>query len=307
MRAGVALFLTFSVSACGVHGTSRVSTGHPLKRGPIRISKCSDSRGRINTRAGEDLTILVHGCNSSAAKFSTLAEVFAFHDQRAYCFSYDDRDSIESAALELRHSLIELERENRPGKITVIGHSQGGLVARAALTNRSEHAQPSQVNRLVTISTPFNGILSSENCGKSALHVFSFGITVAICQIVAGRKWTEIHPRAPFIREPRDLLANVENHLMVITDERDACLLYRDGKCVRDDFVFALEEQEAVQVQSPRASAQRVQAGHVEIVGETGVAPAKLIRILQAHQVLKATPAPKKAELLALLDVLYRG
>lgn len=251
------------------------------------------------------MTVLVHGCNSSAAKFGTLADVFALYGQQAICFSYDYRDSMESSALELERSLLALNSQFRPAEVTVIAHSQGGLVARAALRHDDSSESGSHVSRLVTISTPFAGIESSSHCGLMALHVLSFGITVGICQAIAGRKWTEIYPGSPFIDEPGQLGSSVNSHLMVITDEQGACLRVKDGKCAETDFVFSLEEQEAAQVMDSRTTSHRVRAGHVEIVGEQGLPPHKLIGLLQHHGVLNDSSAFDRDELSRRLSRLY--
>jgi pimeloyl-ACP methyl ester carboxylesterase len=285
-------------------------SGDRIKHRPPRefvgLSECAPGRHVDPTiDDGEDLTVLVHGCNSSAGKFSTLAEVFAFHGQRAICFSYDYRDSLRSSAQELRSALRNLESKRDVKKIAVIAHSQGGLVSRAALTRDLDRAPPRKVRELVTVSAPFSGIQASADCGKTALHVLSFGVTVGICQAIAGRKWTEIYPGAPFLESPRILAASVRSHHAIKTDERNTCLKKRDGRCREDDFVFGLEEQALGELERTYMSEEVIAAGHVEIVGEEGQAPVKLIESLQRRGVLKETPAERKGALSKLLRRIY--
>lgn len=225
--------------------------------------------------------------------------MFAFHGQPALCFTYDDRAGLDDSARQLNDALELLSRDRRGG-VTVIGHSQGGLVARAALSTRTSPRSRSpnaRIRRLVTISSPFAGIASAADCGRSWLHVVTLGITVGVCQAVAGSKWTDIHEAADFMRNPGDLRRGLGSHLVVITDEHGACLRRNaDGSCATDDFVFSVGEQSASQVQaSPRTITEQVTAGHVEIVGETGHEPWKLIDVLQRHGVLAPTPAKDRA------------
>ena len=103
--------------------------------------------------------MLAHGCLASAGRFRSLAQVFAFHGQQSACFSYNDRDSLTKSAAQLVSALDDLAGHLQNPQVTVIGHSQGGLIARNALT--TERAQPLVAEldlRLVTISSPFAGI-----------------------------------------------------------------------------------------------------------------------------------------------------
>lgn len=290
---------------CNAHGAPIPEADRP-PREESGLSECgTQGAQQLTLSPGEPVTVLVHGCNSSAAKFGTLAEVFALHDQKAICFSYDYRDSLESSARELERSLSWLGGRFRPREVTVIGHSQGGLIARAALRESESPQVPAEVSRLVTISTPFAGIDSSSHCGLTALHVLSFGVTVGVCQAIAGRKWTEIYPGAPFITDPGELAHSVRSHLLVTTDEKDSCLSMENGKCAEPDFVFSIEEQEALQIMNQRTIRHRVRAGHVEIVGEQGQPPHKLIKILQQHKLLNDSSHLDQVDLSRRLSALY--
>ena len=57
----------------------------------------------------------------------------------------------------------------------------------------------------------------------------------------------------------------------------------------------------------PRVMGVEVRAGHVEIVGELGTVPAKLIQILQDRHILAQTPPGRQVELTALLRRLYHA
>lgn len=290
---------------CNPHGAHIPDAERP-PRELLGLSECGASLGKsLKLKPGEAVTVLVHGCNSSAAKFGTLADVFELYDQKAICFSYDYRDSMESSALELRRSLLALDAEFHPRDVSVIGHSQGGLVARAALRRDDLASRLDHVSRIITISTPFAGIQSSSHCGLTALHVLSFGITVGVCQAIAGRKWTEIYPGSPFIENPGELGDSVVSHLLVVTDEQSACLQMSDGKCVESDSIFSLDEQDAPQVMGRRTTRHTVRAGHVEIVGEQGLPPHKLITILQQYDVLGKSSRLDEIALARRVSALY--
>jgi len=257
------------------------------------------------------LTVLVHGCTSSGARFRTLAEVFEAHDQQTICFNYNDRDFLNTSATQLAIALSALEQRWDPHTITILGHSQGGLVARRALQSdlpRPLVTQPGFSYRLVTVSSPFHGIASSADCGQDWLHVLTLSATVAVCMAIAGNKWNEIPPGSRFMTNPAGLVDEVTEHLQIVTDERGSCRTYDDqGRCQTDDFVFGLEEQYSDVVSTDgRVTTTEIQVGHAAAVGENFVPPRPLIGALQQHGVLAATPPARRAAVLALLDRLYR-
>lgn len=273
------------------------------------LAACRDpGDGSIGIDPDRPTVVLVHGCTSSGGRFRALAEVFELHGQQALCFNYDDRESLDDSAAGLRAALRGLGEHMRTGGLTVLGHSQGGLVARTALSASEQDGDPPALRfDLVTVSSPFAGIRAAADCGSLGLHLLSLGVTVGICQIATGSKWNEIHPRAARVRSPAPLRSSVTRHLAILTDERETCRR-RDtaGGCVESDFVFALAEQDNARVVGvPRAVRAEVAAGHVEIVGESGQRPVKLLAVLREHGVLRPLPAASEDTLAALLARLY--
>lgn len=246
-----------------------------------------DPRAGVTIDVDRPVVVLVHGCHSSPERLAPLARALESEGQQAVCFRYDDHESLEDSARRLVAALQALKPHLASRHITVLGHSQGGLIARRALVRDRDGALPDDDGfryELITVSSPFHGIQSSAGCGSVLLHVFSLGATAVVCRAVAGAMWSEIYPQSSFMRHPGHLLASVDRHFQVVTDERRACRR-RDpatGRCVRRDFVFTLAEQVAPAVESdPRASYAVVEAGHAEIVGEEGGAPVALMRLLR--------------------------
>jgi pimeloyl-ACP methyl ester carboxylesterase len=253
------------------------------------------------------IIVLVHGCGDSAGRFTTLAEVFAAHGQQAICFTYESRDTIEIGAHRLVRALANLEGHAPNQPITIIGHSQGGLVARQALSETLAGAPALASDyELVTISSPFAGIYAARHCSHNWLHGISLGITAAICRGVAGRNWTEIHPRAKPVRDPGELGPEVTHYIQVRTDERGTCRVERaDGSCAKDDFVFSLDEQHNPRTLDAGVREVEVEAGHVAIVGQPGVVPELLVALLQAEGVMNPTPPDQREAINRLLRQLY--
>jgi pimeloyl-ACP methyl ester carboxylesterase len=268
------------------------------------------SPGVLQLDPARPLTVFVHGCKDSGGRFRDLAQVFEAHGQQTACFNYDHRDRIDRSAGELVAALQELQARLPPGPITVLAHSQGGLVARRALVRERPDALRQAdgfTYRLTTVSAPFAGIRASADCGRTWLHLLTLGVTVAVCQIAAGSSWPEIPPGSALVTRPGTLLPEVREVLEVTTDEREGCLERAgDGTCRRRDYVFSLDEQRNPAVEGdPRLRRREVAAGHVEIVGGDGIAPGKLIAVLQEQGVLARTPPERREEIAALVQRLF--
>ncbi len=267
------------------------------------IAQCTrEQPDSIRIDPTRPVVVLVHGCFSSGSRFKKLSDVFTLHDQQVLCFNYDDRDSLRAVALRLQTFLYELQRRLDDQTVTVVGHSQGGMISRIAL---SDWATPPANARfsLVTVSSPLSGIDAAEHCGWTGLHVATLGITVGVCAAIAGSPWTEIHPGSRIWTDPLQLYPQVSEHLVIITNEKGTCRVRaEDGSCQEDDFVFTSSEQLNPKiVEDARVRVVTARAGHAEIVGESDVEPRKLIEILQRSNILRPTPKDKEAALTALL------
>jgi triacylglycerol esterase/lipase EstA (alpha/beta hydrolase family) len=275
------------------------------------LGPCTDNPERtLRLNPQEPVVVLVHGCLGSAGRFRALAEVFAFSGQQAVCFSYNDRDSLMVSSAQLITSLEKLAGQTKNRRITVIGHSQGGLIARKALVkSRHDHLKTMNADLdLVTVSAPFSGIMAAGHCSSTLGRIFSLGLTVPICMIVSGDKWHEITGASEFIRLPGELLGQVGRHLKIDTDETGSCRRTDDdNNCAESDYVFGLEEQRHPAVDGGAVvTGVKAKAGHVEIVGDHRVAPLKLIAILQEKGILKTVQSEQLSEFRQLLTSLYQ-
>ena len=273
------------------------------------LGPCTDNPDRkLHLDSSQPVNILVHGCFGSSGQFRGLAQVLAFHGQQTACFTYDDRAALTRSATELRLAINQLAEQTRAPQITVIGHSQGALITRKSLTNLPLDTPRRQADlRLVTISGPFDGIASAQTCGKSWLRPLTLGLVPLTCYVATGAKWADITYSSPFIREPGALTSQVSRYLKIDTDERSSCRHDEAGNCTDDDFVFSLDEQRNLQVETDtRMQRVEIRAGHVEIVGNKRLAPTKLIAVLQQQGVLHPTPPDRLSAFSKLLARVYR-
>ncbi len=274
------------------------------------LGPCTDNPDRsLHLDSSQPVNVLVHGCFGSSGEFRGLAQVLAFHGQQTACFTYDDRNELTHSATQLRDAINQLADQTHTPKITVIGHSQGALIARKSLTELSLTSQPVRRPdlRLVTISGPFSGIASANTCGKTWLYPLTLGLLPASCYLVTGAKWADITYSSRFILEPGVLTPQVSSYLKIDTDERGSCRREQDGRCVESDDIFSLAEQRSpLQKIDVRTRRVEVHAGHVEIVGDKRVAPIKLIALLQEQGVLNPTAPEKLSAFSALLAQIYK-
>ncbi len=274
------------------------------------INSCTDAdEESIHINSTAPITVMVHGCNGSAGRFRSLAQLYAFHGQQAVCFTYDDRDRLVDNAQQLAVSLGQLANVTDIKHISILGHSMGGLIARKALElDFGKHfKQSDQKLELITVSAPFAGIAAANHCRYRALNWLSLGIVPGICWLVTGENWYEITSSSSFIRYPKPLLGSVQRYLKIVTNEENTCRRESaDKKCLESDDIFQLSEQYHPVIDGyANVIGVLVDAGHVEIVGDQQVAPKKLVSILQEYGMLSDTPAGRKAALERLLAELY--
>lgn len=300
MRRSLILLTTAAVGWSCAGGPRQV----PIQLGDVAIEGIAGLDGcddfgdqRLTIDPSRPVTLLVHGCKASSARYQTLAQVYRAQGEQALCFTYDYRDSLEQSSRELLEATSHLRQRLGDQQVTIIGHSQGGLVSRRALIEERDDGarlRGSGPIRLATVSAPFNGIRSSAPCGQLAMHIITLGITAAVCQGIA---WREIHPRSDFIRHPGVLGNSTIEHLQIVTDERDSCRRRADdGECLEDDFVFAVAEQRHDLVERDRRVIRtQVTEGHARVVGMEGVPPRRLVEALQEHGYMRR-PEPAEAE-----------
>ena len=273
------------------------------------LGPCTDNPDRsLQLNSRQPVTVLVHGCFGSSGLFRGLAQVLAFHGQQTACFTYNDRDSMMLSSGQLGSALDQLAQKMDNRSVTVIGHSQGALIARKALVvDRPDPILNRDLKlRLVTVSGPFAGIASANQCGNPVTRILTLGLIGPLCKAVTGDKWSEITYSSEFILRPGPLHAQVHDYLKVVTDERGSCRRSEKGICTESDEIFTLEEQRnAIIDNDPIARIVEVKAGHVEIVGDKRVAPVKLIAILQQNGVIHPTEPERTAKLSLLLTRLY--
>lgn len=271
------------------------------------LGDCTDSPDRtLQFNSNEPITILVHGCNGSAGRFRSLAQLYAFHGQQTACYSYDDRDSLAKTADKLVEAINTLSASMDNQNISIIGHSMGGLVARKAMEKGAKES--ATAIKLVTVSAPLAGIAAANSCANNTLNWLSLGIIPSICWGITGNNWNEITSTSRFINQTTALSPSVQRYLKIVTDERNTCRKTDQlGQCIESDYVFDLAEQyHPVIDKYTQVTNVQVNAGHVEIVGDRNVTPWKLLNILQQEEMLAKTPPEKQQALSDLLVKLYQ-
>ena len=313
------IFIFTSLAGCAI-SLPYVPEPQQLERGSLplpdvavevpHLRPCTDSSNHtLQFNSSYPVTVLVHGCNGSAGRFRSLAQLYAFHGQQTVCFSYNDRDSLVDSSGQLITALDELASHIRNRNLMVIGHSMGGLVARKAMERdrRGEWQNDDVSIKLATVSAPFAGIEIASHCGIKLLHWLSLGTVPGICWAITGDNWSEITSASNFIRYPEPLLQSVQRYLKIVTDERDTCRRRnKNGSCLESDHVFSVAEQYHPIIDNYKKLINiEVDAGHVEIVGYKHVAPRKLLSILQQQGMLAPTPPERRVALERLLAKLY--
>ena len=110
------------------------------------------SRHRTERRADLRTVVFVHGLHGNRANFYPLQAWLRLRGHRRQLgFNLRSGPSIESMAVALKNTL---DAQVKGGRIDLVGHSLGGLIARVYVQALGGHRR---VDRLVTIGTPHHG------------------------------------------------------------------------------------------------------------------------------------------------------
>jgi pimeloyl-ACP methyl ester carboxylesterase len=157
-------------------------------------------------RREQRTVVFLHGLAASGGGLRPLRGWLALHGHRQQlAFDYRSRGSLESIALRLRR---ELEAHVRGGRIDLVAHSMGGLVARFYL---QELGGARRVDRLITLATPHRGT-----------HAANFIPSALVRQLL---------PDGPFIRHLNALPAPPGLRVTSIVAGRDLLVQPADSAC----------------------------------------------------------------------------
>lgn len=176
------------------------------------------TKGRAPHREPSQRTLVfVHGLAANRSSFLPLQTVLrlAGH-RRQIAVSYRSRGSIEALALRLKR---ELDQRVEGGRIDLIAHSMGGLVARFYVQQLGGERR---VDRLITLGTPHQGT-----------HAASFVPSPLVRQLL---------PDGPFIRHLNALPAPVRTRLTSIVGGRDLLVQPADAAACPFGDVRRLDE-----------------------------------------------------------------
>lgn len=100
--------------------------------------------------------VLVHGLAANRACFYPMqAYLGARGYKRQLAYTHPSRPSIEALAIELKR---RIDAEVKGGRIDIVAHSLGGLIARFYVTQLGGHRR---VDRVITLGTPHHGTYAS--------------------------------------------------------------------------------------------------------------------------------------------------
>lgn len=286
-------WVALSASGCAAVPVSLVRVG-PTDPG-VSVSgllPCGGAGGgEVELDPDRPLVLFVPGRDDPGTRYRELATRFEQEGRQAACFDYHGRESIAESSGRLIRALEQLEARLSPSRLLLVGHGQGGLIARRALVRERPDALRTRdgfTYGLVTVAAPLGGVQSSADCGRLWIHVLTLGASALACHLVAGESWQELLPGSGLVTHPGTLLGQVRQALEIVTNERGACRRRGvEGTCAVPDSRFSLAEQANQVVEGdPRLRRIEVTAGHEEIVGEVGAPPEKLIALLETEGLL---------------------
>jgi pimeloyl-ACP methyl ester carboxylesterase len=130
----------------------RIVHEHDLANYGLRLE--DDGRGRS---ANQPVVVLLHGFNATRATNGALLTPIRAADIPCGTFAYPNDHDIATSAQSLSSELRKFAKRYPGRPVMLIGHSMGGIVARACIENPSY--DPGNVDRLIMIAPPNQGSL----------------------------------------------------------------------------------------------------------------------------------------------------
>ncbi len=199
--------------------------------------------------------LFVHGIGGSPQDFRFLIERLDRDRYQPWLYHYPSGIRLPHAASLLARLVGSLHRELSFERIFVTAHSMGGLVARSALLQIEEPAQPS-IELLVTFSTPWDGHQGAKQ-----------GVRYAPAVVPS---WIDMQPGSDFLASLRAALPPVLPHHLFFGFEtkKNPLMLYSH------DTVVAVASQLAPWVQERAERLYGYDLDHVGILNDGAVAEA---------------------------------
>ena len=162
-----------------------------------------------------DAVVFVGGIHETYRYFDSWGPQVAGENTLVVGFDHDAATgSMSAAALELEQGIEALGDEGVT-RITVIAHSMGGLIAKAALDELVRRGQASRFTTvdLHTFGTPFGGFMAAEPA-----HLMPFGKVIS--DAIGLPMGPEIGPTSAFMRHlSQPWPANMALHLYIGTED----------------------------------------------------------------------------------------
>ncbi len=136
----------------------RVVKSDDLEQYGLHLDKpVAAASGKPKADRDKNLVVLLHGFNSTPDRnLALLAPVREAHFPTA-TFRYPNDHSLAESARLLSTELTKYAQKHPKRKVTLVGHSMGGLVARAALED--PELDPGNVDQLIMVATPNHGTM----------------------------------------------------------------------------------------------------------------------------------------------------
>jgi triacylglycerol lipase len=188
-------------------GTERLATLREVALSPLDLAPIVPT-----ARSGDDVVVLVHGFMATAGVFRPLRAQLEEHTlARVATFTHAPCVGIRRIARNLARLV---DRIPWGARITVVGHSLGGVVARWYV---QEMGGDARVSRTISLASPFGG--------------------VDVPQVLVG---ADLHERSPLLRRLRERAAECDVPHTSIVAEEDRLVVGLETACLGTGDVIVL-------------------------------------------------------------------
>jgi pimeloyl-ACP methyl ester carboxylesterase len=189
----------------------------------------------VSLASDAEVVIFVHGLNSHPHTVAQLCDIAQRNGLAAARFHYPNDQPLDDSALLLSQELKRWKQLYPQRRVSLVTHSMGGLVARAAIEN--PQLDPGNVSKLIMVSPPNHGSnLSQFACGLDIWEYLDEGNRDSSQTCVVYSSLEDGLSEATVDLEPGSIFLTKLNRRQRNARVQYSIFLGTGGPCTRDEL-----------------------------------------------------------------------
>ena len=181
--------------------------------------------------------IFVHGATGTPAGWQNMADCLDKSRYQSWFYYYPSGIRLDVAANALQGLIQALHDKHHFNRLYITAHSMGGLVSRAAILANRNHGGTANINRFVSLSTPWGGVRMAQKGAEKAP--------------TAIPSWHDVAPESEFIQKLYSQTLSPDVAFYLFFSHKGNCSLFmenNDGTVELDSELDYRAQADAVRI-----------------------------------------------------------